>query len=190
MQNLPTVCNTEAFPQRIQILLQSCNCLTVFNVERCFIHKSFDHAGIFAAKLIVNNSQHLFPVFLIVELLSQFHQFKFGDGLNFHVDQKLPEFLVDVINHQNDIAIFQTLPVEIGLKFRDNGIAGLLVDDAELFDLVNHAKVCGNVHALVMGRCARIPVDFAGELLKMHTQHGKTNELKVGRIKFNVIFKQ
>lgn len=138
----------------------------------------------------MNNSQHLFPVFLIVELLSQFHQFKFGDGLNFHVDQKLPEFLVDVINHQNDIAIFQTLPVEIGLKFRDNGIAGLLVDDAELFDLVNHAKVCGNVHALVMGRCARIPVDFAGELLKMHTQHGKTNELKVGRIKFNVIFKQ
>ncbi|HUZ07977.1 MAG TPA: hypothetical protein VMV89_10875 [Candidatus Paceibacterota bacterium] len=101
-----------------------------------FIHRSFDHAGIFTPKFIVNNPQHFFPIFLVIELLSQLHQLKLGNGLNFHVDKELPKFFVDVVNDQNDVAIFQTLPVEIGLKFRGNGIAGLLVDDAQFLDLI------------------------------------------------------
>ena len=138
----------------------------------------------------MNNPQHFFPIFPVIELLSRFHQLKLGNRLNFHVDKELPKFLVNVIHHQNDIAILKTLPVEIGLKFRDNRIASLLVHDAELLDLVNNTKVCGNIHALVMGRRARVTVNFADKLFQMHAKHSKTNKLKVGRVKFYVLLEQ
>ena len=82
------------------------------------------------------------------------------------------------------------MPVEIGLKFGDYGIASLLIDNSKFLNLINDAKVCGNIHALVMGRCPRVAVNLAGKFFQMHTKHSKTNEFKVGWVKFDVPFEQ